>query len=73
VSPAAEPSTEELRLPTRELRIPAGEPGLVDASDRLAALEEAVREHRRKTDGPAVPRRPSDHTLYRTLDEGDHS
>jgi hypothetical protein len=70
---AAEPSTEELRLPTRELRIPSGEPGLIEAADRLAALEDAVREHRRATDNPAVPRRPSDHALYRLLDQRRYS
>jgi len=67
----AEPSTEESRLPTRELRIPSGEPGLIDAADRVAALEEAVRDHRRATDDLAVPRRPSDHVLYRLLDAED--
>ena len=69
----AEPSTEESRLPTRELRIPSGEPGLIAAADRLAALEEAVRDHRRATDDPAIPRRPSDHVLYRLLEGEDAS
>jgi len=77
MTPTAEPSTEEHRLPTQELRIPSGEPGFVDAGLRLKALEEAVRAHERSTSDGAVPKRPSDHVLYRRLryagDEGGYS
>jgi hypothetical protein len=69
MTPAAEPSTEELRLPTQELRIPSGEPGFVDAGRRLKALEEAVRAHEQATSDGAVPKRPSDHALYRRFRE----
>ena len=69
MTPSAEPSTEEHRLPTRELRIPSGEPGFVDAGRRLKALEEAVRAHEQATSNGAVPKRPSDHSLYHRFRE----
>jgi hypothetical protein len=72
MTPAAEPSTEEQRLPTEELRISSGEPGFVDAGRRLTALEEAVRAHERATSDGAVPKRPSDHALYRRLREAEN-
>jgi hypothetical protein len=36
---------------------------------RFAALEAAIREHEGITSSGAVPRRPRDHALYRTLRE----
>jgi|RhiMetdeSRZDD1v2_1073273.scaffolds.fasta_scaffold3709562_1 hypothetical protein len=69
MTPPAEPSTEEHRLPTQELRIPSGEPGFVDAGRRLKALEEAVRAHEQATSDGAVPKRPSDHALYHRFRE----
>ena len=67
---ATEPSTEEHRLPTDELRIPSGEPGFVDPALKLKALEEAVRAHEQATSDGAVPKRPSDHALYRRFRDG---
>jgi hypothetical protein len=63
--------TEELplpRLPGDETpHVPPGEAGLRDALRRLQAVEEAIRRHKDTTGHPAVPRRPSDHELYRRL------
>jgi len=63
--------TEELPLPRLPgdgtLHVPPGEAGLRDALQRLQAVEEAIRLHKETTGHPAVPRRPSDHELYRRL------
>jgi hypothetical protein len=65
--------TEELPLPQlpgdAALHVPPGEAGLRDALQRLEAVEEAIRRHKDTTSHPAVPRRPSDHELYRRLGE----
>jgi hypothetical protein len=68
--------TEELPLPRLPgdgtLHVPPGEAGLRDALRRLQAVEETIRLHRDTTSHPAVPRRPSDHELYRRLREDQH-
>jgi hypothetical protein len=37
--------------------------------NRFVALVDAIRSHESATSRPAVPRRPADHELYRSLDE----
>jgi hypothetical protein len=37
--------------------------------NRFVALVDAIRSHDSATSRPAVPRRPADHELYRSLDE----
>lgn len=69
--------TEELPLPQLPgdgtQHVPPGEAGLRGALRRLQAVEEAIRLHKDTTGHPAVPRRPSDHELYRRLgDDGRH-
>ena len=43
------------------------DPSTEELSLRLAELELAVRLHEETTSRPAVPKRPSDHELYRQL------
>jgi len=63
------PNTDELRLPTEEVRIPSGEGGHRRSSLRSAALARAIRLHQEETSRTATPMRPSDHDLYRRLDD----
>jgi hypothetical protein len=61
--------------PTKELPVvgetprAADGPEVVETLNRFVALVGAVRSHETATSRPAVPRRPADHELYRTLDE----
>jgi hypothetical protein len=59
----AEPPTEEHEL---SLSPPP------ETAIRFARLADAVRRHRAIADHPAVPKRPADHALYRSLDELEH-
>ena len=45
------------------------DPSTEELSLRLAELELEVRLHEQATSSPAVPKRPSDHALYRQLKE----
>ena len=47
------------------------DPSTEELALRLAELELEVRMHEQATSSPAVPKRPSDHALYRQLKE-DH-
>ena len=45
----------------------SSEPSTEEIAFRVAELEQAVRLHERVTSSPLVPKRPSDHALYREL------
>ena len=47
------------------------DPSTEELALRLAELEQEVRLHEQATSHPAVPKRPSDHTLYRRLNESE--
>jgi hypothetical protein len=62
--------------PTKELPVVEETPRTLSESqqsgetlNRFVALVDAVRSHEAATSRPAVPRRPADHALYRSLDE----